>query len=588
MRSARRLLAVPFVLLLPGAWMPDAHSDWVNLTGAENAANTAEIYILEDRIHLLLEIFVDDIDAFVPLTREGFSAIRISTGSGEPLEIVEVPVLERRLRTDRYSPFRDLGTDIPWAAVTRPPDDKRVYYAEFVYRFAGQPGTIVLTPPTGPNGMALKNIGMLVFHKGVPVIDFRYLSASETLHLDWSDPWYTRFENANLNRHHQAALTSYLYVEPYVVRHEILIRPRDLSHWLDLGLADERYIQPDEFQPLLERMGDFLLQRNPVTVDGEALRPMLDQAEFVEIGLYGVQTVTPAEPLELNATVVGVMVSYPTPGLPQQVRMEWDLFNDRITQVPATAVDPAGPFLSYLTPGDSTLVWQNFLKQYRLPEVERVPVGPGARSAPTAVIAALILALVLLVAVGARRTRRVWPLGAAAIALVAIGTVLGTRKAPRVFALKELQPEEAVVVLDALLKNVYHAFYMHRDEDVYDKLALTVSGNLLEQVFLQQRRSFAVQSAGGAQAKVHRIELLESRYRNDFAPSDALVYEARWTATGAVSHWGHTHDRTNVYEALITISPSDELWKISDLKILKEERVMQSVDGVFAPDANRP
>jgi hypothetical protein len=135
------------------------------------------------------------------------------------------------------------------------------------------------------------------------------------------------------------------------------------------------------------------------------------------------------------------------------------------------------------------------------------------------------------------------------------------------------------------LKNVYHAFYVRYDEDVYDKLALTVAGNLLEQVFLQQRRSFAVQSAGGAQAKVNAVELLESAYQSEYATADSLVYEARWTATGAVSHWGHTHDRTNMYEALITISPAGDMWKIIDLKILNEERLMQSIDTIPVPNS---
>ena len=50
------------------------------------------------------------------------------------------------------------------------------------------------------------------------------MATAATLNLDWADPWYSRFDNPNLKRHHKSALMSFLYVEPYEVRHEILAR----------------------------------------------------------------------------------------------------------------------------------------------------------------------------------------------------------------------------------------------------------------------------------------------------------------------------------------------------------------------------
>jgi hypothetical protein len=40
-----------------------------------------------------------------------------------------------------------------------------------------------------------------------------------------------------------------------------------------------------------------------------------------------------------------------------------------------------------------------------------------------------------------------------------------------------------------------------------------------------------------------------------------------------------------MYEALITISPSGDMWKIIDLKILNEERLMQSIDTIPVPNS---
>ncbi len=41
-------------------------ADWINLTGAENSRNIAEIYIEEDQVRVNLEIFVEDL----PIVKE--------------------------------------------------------------------------------------------------------------------------------------------------------------------------------------------------------------------------------------------------------------------------------------------------------------------------------------------------------------------------------------------------------------------------------------------------------------------------------------------------------------------------------------
>jgi hypothetical protein len=47
-----------------------ARADWMNLTGAGTAPNIAEITVLDDRIHVKLEIYVGDLHTFVDLIPE--------------------------------------------------------------------------------------------------------------------------------------------------------------------------------------------------------------------------------------------------------------------------------------------------------------------------------------------------------------------------------------------------------------------------------------------------------------------------------------------------------------------------------------
>ncbi len=85
--------------------------------------------------------------------------------------------------------------------------------------------------------------------------------------------------------------------------------------------------------------------------------------------------------------------------------------------------------------------------------------------------------------------------------------------------------------LQTLLKNVYRAFDFRDEEDVYDKLALSVSGDLLTDIYLQNRRSMAIQQAGGAQAKIKEVAVeAASAERVD---GDGLTYALHGTLDGA-------------------------------------------------------
>ncbi len=49
-----------------------AMADWINLTGAENARNIAEIYIDKDHVKIQLEVFIEDLIIFDEIIPESF------------------------------------------------------------------------------------------------------------------------------------------------------------------------------------------------------------------------------------------------------------------------------------------------------------------------------------------------------------------------------------------------------------------------------------------------------------------------------------------------------------------------------------
>jgi len=596
-----RLFAIVFFLIVSTfVFASSTRADWINFTGAQSAPNIAEIYIEEDRIRLVLEIYVKDIATFIDL----IPADWIGKGGAEPPPLkermkrfsnetfqfivdgkeklqAERILAEPRLRKDRPNPFAGSINPYTRQPIPGPPKDKRVLYVELIYPFKNKPKTLTIIPPLGKGGLPTTSIGFITYHKGVPVLDYRYLSQGARMHLDWDDPWYSRFENKAFKRWQQSGLLTFLYIEPYEVRHETLVRVKDLKQWMDLGLRGDEFIEVDEFEPLKKRVGEFLLEHSEVRIDGKQLPPILDRTSFVKYTMTRTFFIDKPERMPLNTAMIGVIVTYLTQGIPQEVTVDWDLFSDKIQKVPTMAVDPAGPFPSFVTPEDNVLTWTNFLKTYKMPTVAEISVDDSLTKMAVPLGSALcfILLILLLWFIFRRKKHRgKIRLQIGFCVLLLTGCVLlypyfhlsVTR--PSVMALK-ITDKEAVVILENLLKNIYRSFDFREEEDVYDRLATSVNGDLLTDIYLQNRKSLIVTQAGGARAKVKEIEIEDVSMKHLEDRPLALLFHSKWTAMGTVGHWGHTHTRKNQYEANITVEPVDGVWKITDLELLEEKRI---------------
>jgi hypothetical protein len=588
------LMTLASACLLPAT----GRADWINLTGAEISPNIAEIYVMDDHVRVVLEASVDNLDVFGDLVPDDWvsdldvdrpdKAARMQHFSQHVLQVVmpdgeqlqaKLEMVEPRQRVDRKSPFVGMTNPYTRQRIPEAPADKRVLYAEIVYPFTGKPDSLTFIPLQDDEGRALVTIGFITFHKSVPVIDFRYLGAAATLNLDWDDPWYTKFDNPNLKRHHKSALMSFLYIEDYEVRHEVLTRVKDIANWMDLDLRGDEYVEVDELDKLKQRIGEFLLARNAVLIDGKAVKPILDRISYVKVGITGIQLLEQPERMDIATAIVGVIITYLTDGLPQQVTVDWDLFTGQVQKVPATATDPAGPLPTFLTPDDNVHTWTNFLKNYTPPTVANVNVSDtvGVLVLPLASLLCALLLIPALVWLWWRRGGTLMQpvvvclaLLAAAVLLFPYGRMDVTRPAAM---LRDLDEQQASAILDGLLQNVYRAFDFREESDVYDKLAISVQGDLLTDIYLQNRKSFAIQKAGGAQARVNEVEVLSAAANPAADKSKAFVLNATWTAQGSVGHWGHVHTRKNYYDAAVTVEVIDGTWKITALELLEEKRV---------------
>ncbi len=580
-------------LLCVGSLTPVAKGDAFMVSKAMSALTIVEIFVEPDGIRVEMEIGGPDLEAFKNILPDSIHAR--AGGEYRPLKERIRTFFERDwvIRPDNSEPLvgrivqmfprkrirRDEITGEP--LVIQPEDVEDTLFVELRYSWSERPKLLVIRPPMSEDGRAqMANIGFVLYHRGVPVNDFRYLAAESTVDLDWNDPWFSRFHHRNLRRQYDSPLSVFLYAEFFEVRKEIIIRPKDLQHWVDLGLEGKETIAVEDQEELKQRVAEILAERGEVTVDGKKVKGTLDRIHFVRRTLRTTGVIDPPEELDINTATLGVIFVYPIDGLPIEASVTWDLFSPKISQIRAAATDEAGGLPFVLTPEEPILVWKNFLKNPTLPTMKVLaPPQPPKIFIPLVSLVCVGLALVLLVfAIRARKKENgnsgvLVMAGVISIVLAFLCMSYASVSLANPLAsdsvLAPMQPQE---VLQGLLHNVYRSCD-HRDESlVYDQLAQSVSGDLLSDIYLQLRRSMELENQGGAKVKVDDVKVI------DIEPQEPLdrpgfAYRCRWRAAGSVGHWGHIHRRVNQYDAIITIEPVDAAWKITDFEVRQQQRL---------------
>jgi len=570
----RQVLVISTLLLYAASALGDA----IVRSQAMFADTIAEYFVEDDQVRLELEIGSNDVSAFRNLLPDGLYR-RLDFGDLSLKERLsqfiseDMPVLAdgNKLvgRITNIGPAtRPLRDEITGEALPTPEDQATVVIrATVIFRLDGRPDSLTLVAPR-ETGRA--NIGFVLYHKGVAVNDYRYLSTGITVNLDWQDAWYSAFPERGLRRQYYSPMTGFIYVEPYEVRKEIIVRPADMQQYVDLGLAGATTIPADRHDEIKEKVVEFLADHFPVKIDGEPVEGSIDRVNFLRRTLR-MSVVVDNQDLELLPATMGIIYVFPTDGLPRSVEMEWDLFSDKTPTIPAATVDQAGPLPTILEPDFNVLRWDNFLKFPELPTLADIEEPPTALQRfagwarwPAVALSAFLLAMLL----RSLRVNRAASRSLATAWLPLFGLTLLLFYQHRQV---EMNDERLKQLVGDLLHNVYRAFDYRGEEVIYDVLEKSVSGDLLTDIYLETQKGLELANQGGARVKVKTTEVNKA----ELAARDGnqLTVVSDWIVSGSVGHWGHVHQRTNGYRANLEISETDGVWKLTGLEILEEQRL---------------
>ncbi|OAI57109.1 hypothetical protein AYO49_02750 [Verrucomicrobiaceae bacterium SCGC AG-212-N21] len=378
---------------------------------------------------------------------------------------------------------------------------------------------------------------------------------------------------------------AYLYVEPYTCRVECLLWLPTALEVFGMPQGDALVLAPEVKAQLIQKARTEALSWCAVKVNGVD-QPLDLTASTVLRGMPGNSDVIPPnEAVGVMDAMLGLTWECSAPADIKQVEIEWKKFGPAAPGVPVTV--SYGPIFEHgmvLNAAAPTGTWKN---NGSLPPARALATVPPLPAKPAFDLPLGSMIWVLLVGVLIWQKRWYSPKAPKMAGLASLALVLGAAalwpvlevSVPAPWIKKEtLGVSDAQEVLQALLRNTYRAFDQRDESAVYDVLARSIHGNLLERLYVQTARALALEAQDGTRAKVSDLAV-DVDSVNLLPNSDGFVATGQWTAFGRVGHWGHMHNRINKYKANMTVEPVDGAWKLTGLEVLEEVRDFAKTPG---------
>ena len=369
---------------------------------------------------------------------------------------------------------------------------------------------------------------------------------------------------------------AYLYLEPYQLRVEVLIHMPEMLE--ELGQPIPNDLSPEQQKSLTEAAAKKVEPWLSLSLDGAALsHPPLSSASAVK-GVPGrTEPVGPKDHVAPADSMVGFVWEVPMPNVPKTLQLTWQGFDTRIASLPGAIFAGQASQEFELSAASPAFNWQSHGEINLRKPLVAVPPPPAVPiiGISLAALAALLVGGVLVLKTTRPATSSRW---AAALGVLAVAAFLWVMQVLSVSIKSPITPKvettkkQAQDILGALLRNTYRAFDQTTESGIYDVLARSISGDLLQKIYLQTIGALTLDGQDGTRVRVNDFSITIDQV---IPLPDKRGFEAtgQWNALGTVGHWGHVHMRMNQYKARITVEPVDGAWKMTALQVLEERRI---------------
>lgn len=315
-------------------------------------------------------------------------------------------------------------------------------------------------------------------------------------------------------------LDLFVYIEDDEVRHEVLMPLRLLEVFLPISREDPQVLTVAEQEDAFDDIAALLGSHTVLHIDGVQVFPDRERVVFFDKEIMDITGEVPAAPIDAHDCLIGVIYRYPTLSPPTSVTVEWSLYHTVLPTARCTAFPYEEAQRTILSASQPEFTWRS-------------------------------------------RTRR---------PLMVVEPITAERPTGGLFRREPPVTEDrARDLAELLIRNVYRAFHYRREESIYDSLAQSLTGELLSDVYLSIRRGLEIEAEGGGMVRIDRVSMDE--FKAEDLRAGSFSGTVSWIVEGRIEHWGHVHERENLYTARLTAGRDDDVWRITSLNVRDARRL---------------
>ena len=133
----------------------------------------------------------------------------------------------------------------------------------------------------------------------------------------------------------------------------------------------------------------------------------------------------------------------------------------------------------------------------------------------------------------------------------------------------------ARLIMSKVLTDTYEAFNIKDEEELYDTLAESVTGNLVDDLYLDNRRRLTAGTRQGTKVTIRGVSILDIGEPSEvLTPEEGYSYDCRWAVVARVQHLQHVHHRQQIYSGVLTLRADEGRWKVAGVELHSEDRVV--------------
>lgn len=243
-------------------------------------------------------------------------------------------------------------------------------------------------------------------------------------------------------------LYSFVYINRFEVRHELLVPLLTLEEWVKVPRKDPDYLEIEEQSAAKENVAQFFSEKSSVQIDGIDKVGSLTRLNFFGLDIADFALNADPRKVSVHQARVGIIWTYPTKSTPKNVLFTWKGYSE------------FSPFLNSVV-----LVGNDAPMRHVFHSLEPELKWSGDLLAP---------------------------------------------KNDRVAVLSNNPTDQETKQLtEAILSNIYRAFDFREDEDVYAALESVVDGPVLRDIYLRVKRSLIMAEQGGTLAHANEVVVNE-------------------------------------------------------------------------------